>query len=392
MPGASASASHTPPNAQGGPSPGPLISVPDSAAMRSSGFHDHHLHPTSQAPAGVYAHNEGLMAGAGAPAAPTPMPGLMSEYGQDVAWRSNYQHPSPAGPTTISPNPWDDSRMDSSSTRPSPETMASLVSGATSERDRYYPGGTGDTYNSWGPYGTFASSPSGGSGDSPVHTKETHVATMYGVPGYPMPGAQVLNWSDHREEQSYHHLPAAGGSLPVDPRRGAVPYVAQHNNRRATDPYAAEQPIGYPSASYSAQKLSGRGNLGKRKDRDRKPASTDGEADMVEDEGDTDSDLEAQKDRKKKYAQEFRYREKRLFEEMRKRLFPQDPSTKRSECMEKAIEGLDELDSMRIQARERDEEIESLKRKLHESEVRAELIFRQLQELRGKQQFGSFMG
>ena len=57
--------------------------------------------------------------------------------------------------------------------------------------------------------------------------------------------------------------------------------------------------------------------------------------DEGDEERDSDGSVRDVRDKKRRYAKTLRDIEKQLFEELRHRLFPQDPHAKRSECLER---------------------------------------------------------
>ncbi|KAH9968374.1 hypothetical protein BGW80DRAFT_671630 [Lactifluus volemus] len=100
--------------------------------------------------------------------------------------------------------------------------------------------------------------------------------------------------------------------------------------------------------------------------------------DEGEEERDSDGSVRDVRDKKRRYAKTFRDIEKQLFEKLRHRLFPQDPHAKRSECLERAIEGIDELFHLRDSDTRQQQEIESLRQKLADAERTIERLYREL--------------
>lgn len=96
------------------------------------------------------------------------------------------------------------------------------------------------------------------------------------------------------------------------------------------------------------------------------------------DERDSDGSVRDVRDKKRRYAKTFRDIEKQLFEKLRNRLFPQDPHAKRSECLERAIESVDELLHLRESEARHHKEIEDLRQQLAEAEHRIERLYREL--------------
>ncbi|VDB88514.1 unnamed protein product [Peniophora sp. CBMAI 1063] len=75
-------------------------------------------------------------------------------------------------------------------------------------------------------------------------------------------------------------------------------------------------------------------------------------------------EYERQRQKKKEYAKTFRDNEKHYFEQLRVRLFPDDPNTRRAECLERAVSALDELEARKARAVQHDAEIEELRTQL----------------------------
>jgi len=100
--------------------------------------------------------------------------------------------------------------------------------------------------------------------------------------------------------------------------------------------------------------------------------------DEGEEERESDGSVRDVRDKKRRYAKTFRDIEKHLFEKLRHRLFPQDPHAKRSECLERAIESVDELLQLRESEARHHKEIESLRRQLSDAERRTERLYREL--------------
>jgi hypothetical protein len=100
--------------------------------------------------------------------------------------------------------------------------------------------------------------------------------------------------------------------------------------------------------------------------------------DEGEEERDSDGSVRDVRDKKRRYAKTFRDTEKHLFEKLRHRLFPQDPHAKRSECLERAIEGVDELVQLRESEAQRQKEMHYLKQQLSDAERRIERLCREL--------------
>jgi hypothetical protein len=96
------------------------------------------------------------------------------------------------------------------------------------------------------------------------------------------------------------------------------------------------------------------------------------------DERDSDGSVRDVRDKKRRYAKTFRDIEKQLFEKLRHRLFPQDPHAKRSECLERAIESVDELLHLRESEARHHKEIEDLRQQLVDAECRIERLYREL--------------
>ncbi|KAN0105572.1 hypothetical protein V8E52_010866 [Russula decolorans] len=96
------------------------------------------------------------------------------------------------------------------------------------------------------------------------------------------------------------------------------------------------------------------------------------------DERDSDGSVRGVRDKKRRYAKTFRDIEKQLFEKLRHRLFPQDPHAKRSECLERAIESVDELLHLRESEARHHKEIEDLRQQLADAEHRTERLYREL--------------
>ena len=123
-------------------------------------------------------------------------------------------------------------------------------------------------------------------------------------------------------------------------------------------------------------------------------------SEQLTDEGDSDGSVRDVRDKKRKYAKTFRDIEKHLFDKLRKRLFPQDPHAKRSECLERgvcnldsipqliltiaflslcvAIESVDELLHLRESEARHHKEIEDLRQQLVDAERRTERLYREL--------------
>ncbi|KAF8269386.1 hypothetical protein EI94DRAFT_1725322 [Lactarius quietus] len=100
--------------------------------------------------------------------------------------------------------------------------------------------------------------------------------------------------------------------------------------------------------------------------------------DEGEEERDSDGSVRDVRDKKRRYAKTFRDTEKHLFEKLRHRLFPQDPHAKRSECLERAIESIDELMQLRESEAQRQKEMHYLKQQLSDAERRIERMYREL--------------
>ncbi|KAI9436757.1 hypothetical protein H4582DRAFT_407926 [Lactarius indigo] len=100
--------------------------------------------------------------------------------------------------------------------------------------------------------------------------------------------------------------------------------------------------------------------------------------DEGEEERDSDGSVRDVRDKKRRYAKTFRDTEKHLFEKLRHRLFPQDPHAKRSECLERAIESVDELLQLRESEAQRQKEMHYLKQQLSDAERRIERLCREL--------------
>ncbi|KAH9987111.1 hypothetical protein BJV77DRAFT_1070686 [Russula vinacea] len=104
-------------------------------------------------------------------------------------------------------------------------------------------------------------------------------------------------------------------------------------------------------------------------------------SEQLTDEGeerDSDGSVRDVRDKKRRYAKTFRDIEKLLFEKLRHRLFPQDPHAKRSECLERAIESVDELLHLRESEARHHKEIEDLRQQLADAERRIERLYREL--------------
>ena len=82
-------------------------------------------------------------------------------------------------------------------------------------------------------------------------------------------------------------------------------------------------------------------------------------------------EYERQRIKKKEYAKSFRDNEKHHFEQLRMRLFPTDPNTRRAECLERAVSALDELDGYKARAVQREAEVEKLRLELAQAKQRA---------------------
>ncbi|KAH9976953.1 hypothetical protein BJV74DRAFT_168090 [Russula compacta] len=100
--------------------------------------------------------------------------------------------------------------------------------------------------------------------------------------------------------------------------------------------------------------------------------------DEGDEERDSDGSVRDVRDKKRRYAKTFRDIEKQLFEKLRHRLFPGDPHSKRSECLERAIESVDELLQLRESEARRHREIEDLRQQLTDAERRIERLYREL--------------
>lgn len=110
----------------------------------------------------------------------------------------------------------------------------------------------------------------------------------------------------------------------------------------------------------------------------RSGAATESLTDEGEEERDSDGSVRDVRDKKRRYAKTFRDTEKHLFEKLRHRLFPQDPHAKRSECLERAIESVDELLQLRESEAQRQKEIHYLEQQLSDAERRIERLYREL--------------
>jgi len=110
----------------------------------------------------------------------------------------------------------------------------------------------------------------------------------------------------------------------------------------------------------------------------RSGAASEPLTDEGEEERDSDGSVRDVRDKKRRYAKTFRDIEKQLFEKLRHRLFPQDPHAKRSECLERAIESIDELLQIRESEARRHKEIEDLRQQLADAERRIERLYREL--------------
>ncbi|KAI0035212.1 hypothetical protein K488DRAFT_83296 [Vararia minispora EC-137] len=103
--------------------------------------------------------------------------------------------------------------------------------------------------------------------------------------------------------------------------------------------------------------------------------------DMDEREGaGPDSVYDAARKKKKDYAKNFRDTEKQHFEELRRRLFPRDPHARRAECLERAIQWVDELGAAKSREMQRTTEISSLRQQLAAAEQRAHMLENRLNE------------
>lgn len=100
--------------------------------------------------------------------------------------------------------------------------------------------------------------------------------------------------------------------------------------------------------------------------------------DEGEEERDSDGSVRDVRDKKRRYAKTFRDTEKHLFEKLRHRLFPQDPHAKRSECLERAIESIDELLKLRESEAQRQKEMHYLNEQLSDAKRRIERMYREL--------------
>ncbi|KAI0060360.1 hypothetical protein BV25DRAFT_949541 [Artomyces pyxidatus] len=216
------------------------------------------------------------------------------------------------------------------------DAMASLGLDTVPEHGQFQQN-TGPTYYNWNqgsPYDShFTSSPaSGGStSESPVHYKADAPHAMQNYTSSLLTEQEVLNWSMGPGQGgvpiSTHATPSSY-SLPL-PATPSPQSIISTSRRRSS----SETPR--PS-HLSDTRLATRSTIGKRKASMRRSETTsDGENDVAEEEHDSGSDAELQKQKKKVYAKRFRDGEKQLFADMRRRLFPQDPHTKRSECLEK---------------------------------------------------------
>ncbi|VDB91831.1 unnamed protein product [Peniophora sp. CBMAI 1063] len=96
------------------------------------------------------------------------------------------------------------------------------------------------------------------------------------------------------------------------------------------------------------------------------PARRRGQSDVTD-----PAEYERQRQKKKEYAKTFRDNEKHYFEQLRVRLFPTDPNTRRAECLERAVSALDELDAYKARAATRDAEVEKLRAELAQAKHRA---------------------
>ncbi|KZV66844.1 hypothetical protein PENSPDRAFT_654553 [Peniophora sp. CONT] len=84
-------------------------------------------------------------------------------------------------------------------------------------------------------------------------------------------------------------------------------------------------------------------------------------------ESDDPAEYERQRLVKKEYAKTFRDNEKHHFEQLRRRLFPTDPNTRRAECLERAVVALDELEAYKIRMMQREAEIQKLRAALEQT-------------------------
>ncbi|KZV70393.1 hypothetical protein PENSPDRAFT_651532 [Peniophora sp. CONT] len=75
-------------------------------------------------------------------------------------------------------------------------------------------------------------------------------------------------------------------------------------------------------------------------------------------------EYERQRMKKKDYAKAFRDNEKYHFEQLRRRLFPTDPNTRRAECLERAVTAMDELETYKARAIQREAEVAKLRAEL----------------------------
>ncbi|KAI0315589.1 hypothetical protein OF83DRAFT_1173671 [Amylostereum chailletii] len=80
--------------------------------------------------------------------------------------------------------------------------------------------------------------------------------------------------------------------------------------------------------------------------------------------------VDTQREKKKQYAKSFRDVERRYFEDLRRRLFPNDPHARRAECLERAIASVDELMGAREREHRRAEEVRQLRRELDDANRR----------------------
>lgn len=110
----------------------------------------------------------------------------------------------------------------------------------------------------------------------------------------------------------------------------------------------------------------------------RSGATSEPLTDEGDEERDSDGSVRDVRDKKRRYAKTFRDIEKQLFEKLRHRLFPQDPHAKRSECLERAIESIDELLHVRESEARRHNEIEDLKQQLADAQRRIEHLCHEL--------------
>ncbi|KAI9450218.1 hypothetical protein BJY52DRAFT_1227300 [Lactarius psammicola] len=225
---------------------------------------------------------------------------------------------------------------------------------------------------------SYPTSPTSGS-PRDLHENSLHFSANVGAGSAPAPTTHISQGAQgaaplqpFNSSPDIWHSHSAGASVsssPVTPTAGVAMSVGEKGSkgvlrRSPTDSMRVNSrydPVGRPP----------RGAV-------RSGPASESLTDEGEEERDSDGSVRDVRDKKRRYAKTFRDTEKHLFEKLRHRLFPQDPHAKRSECLERAIESVDELLQLRESEAQRQKEMHYLKQQLSDAERRIERLYREL--------------